>query len=280
MNLNDKLKDIPKIYYLNLDQREDRKEYMECQFDYWKIKNFTRISTSKFRLSNYDEWKNYVIINPNVSLYFKNKRHLIEVAISLSYLDLIKNWLQNTNEKYMIIMEDDYDLSMIEYWHFDWEYLMNHVPYDWDVIQLGFENRVAIPCYLHPTLDASGTATLLINRDYAKKIIRLHYNSDGKFNLFQKIGSYTWTKKYKFPNLTGDYIISKNGKSYSLPLIYINPNIGSYEINYIRSDQKWLENIKEIYHLWWKQLRDEYTLEDFFTYGKPNDKIINVTVKN
>ena len=68
MNLNDKLKGIPKIYYLNLDERPDRKEYTESQYDYWKIKNFTRVSTSKFRLSNYDEWKNYVILNPNINL--------------------------------------------------------------------------------------------------------------------------------------------------------------------------------------------------------------------
>jgi hypothetical protein len=280
MNLNDKLKGIPKIYYLNLDERPDRKEYTESQYDYWKIKNFTRVSTSKFRLSNYDEWKNYVILNPNINLYFENKRNLIEVCATLSYLDLIKNWLENTNENHMIIMEDDYDLSLIKYWHFDWEYLMNNIPYDWDVIQLGFENRVSIPCFLHPTLDVHGTGPLLINRPYAEKVIRLHYTNEGKYNLFQRIGSYTWTEKYKLPSLIGDYLISKNGKSYSLPLIYINPDIGSYEINYIRSHQKLLQNVKEIYHFWWKELRDKYTLKEFFTYGKPNDKIIAVTSRD
>jgi hypothetical protein len=32
MDLNNKLKGIPHIYYLNLDNRVDRKEYMENQF--------------------------------------------------------------------------------------------------------------------------------------------------------------------------------------------------------------------------------------------------------
>jgi hypothetical protein len=280
MNLNDKLKGLPKIYYLNLDERLDRREYTELQYEKWKIKDYQRVSASKYKVSNYDEWKDKLILNPHTDIYFKNKRHLIESAATLSYLDLVKNWLENTNEKYLLIMEDDYDLSMIEFWHFDWEYLMNNIPYDWDVIQLGFENRDFIPCFLHPTLEQSGTGALLLNRSYAEKVIKLHYiNSENKFNLNQKINSYYWTKLYKTPSLIGDYIISKNGRSYSLPLIYMNPEIGSYEIDYIRSHQKFLRHIKDIYNIWWKNLRDFYSLKDFFTYGKPNDKIIKIRVE-
>jgi hypothetical protein len=281
MDLNNKLRGLPHIYYLNLDERIDRKDYTETQYDKWKIKNYQRVSTSKYRLCNYEEWKDKVILNPHTDIYFKNKRHLIESAMTLSYLDLIKNWLETTDDKHFIIMEDDYDLSMIEYWHFDWEYLMNHIPYDWDVIQLGFENSDFIPCFLHPTLEQSGTGPLLLNRNYAEKIMRIHYSkSEDKFNLNQKINSYYWTKKYNNPSLIGDYIISKNGRSYSIPLIYMDSEIGSYEINYIRSHQKFLTHIKDIYNIWWKNLRDYYTLEDFFTYGKPNDKIIKVRIKN
>jgi hypothetical protein len=273
MNLKNKLNGIPPIYYINLDERTDRKNYTENQYDFWKIKNYKRISASKYKLSNYDEWKNLVILNSNNEIYIKNKRHLIEAAATLSYLDLIKTWIETTNEKYLLILEDDYDLSMIEYWHFDWNFLMNNVPYDWDVIQLSFENRRCMPCFLHPTLDIHGAGAFLINRHYAEKIIRLHYIEE-KYNLHQKIGSFTWTKQYKHPSLTGDYIISKNGKSYSIPLMYINPNLGSYEINYQRSHTPFLKHIEKCYKKWWIELRDNYTLNDFFTYGKPNDKII------
>jgi hypothetical protein len=31
-------------------------------------------------------------------------------------------------------MEDDTDLSLVKYWHFDWEYFMNNIPYDWDAV--------------------------------------------------------------------------------------------------------------------------------------------------
>jgi hypothetical protein len=39
MNLHDKLKTLPPIYYINLDHRTDRREYMETQFDYKMVKN-------------------------------------------------------------------------------------------------------------------------------------------------------------------------------------------------------------------------------------------------
>ena len=38
-----KLKGLPPIYYLNLDEQPERKEYMEEQFKYWEIENYTRI---------------------------------------------------------------------------------------------------------------------------------------------------------------------------------------------------------------------------------------------
>ena len=39
-----KLKGLPPIYYLNLDEHSERRKYMEDQFEYWEIKNYTRIS--------------------------------------------------------------------------------------------------------------------------------------------------------------------------------------------------------------------------------------------
>jgi hypothetical protein len=293
MKITDKLRGMPRVYYCNLDSRTDKQEYMESQFDLWEI-NYTRVSSSKYTPKNYDEWKNNVILDPKCDYLkdnfpedygeIKHQRYLSEVCFIMTQIETIRNWLETTNEKYMILMEDDHDLSMIEYMHFDWEYLMNHIPYDWDVIQFEVTNRVAIPCFLHPTLDKSWTGPLLIHREYAKKIVRIHYTNDNRINLNQKISSYYWKptiqNNYSEPGLGPDYVISKNGRGYSLPLIYLNPNLGSYDINIMRKDhQEFFEHIKKIYHKWWKILRDEYTLEDFFTHGKPNDLLIKVDSK-
>lgn len=288
MKITDKLKGIPKVYYCNLDSRTDKQKYMESQLDFWEI-DYERISSSKYTPKNYDEWKDLVILNPKWD-YFKDDfpadygevrypRFMAEACFAMTQLETVKNWLENTNEKYMILMEDDHDLDMIEYWHFDWEYLMNNIPYDWDVIQMEVSNRVAIPFFLHPTIDKGGTGPLLINREYAQKIVRIHYTSDGKINLHQRISSHTWTRKSPDPSLTADYIISKNGKGYSIPLIYLNPDFGSYDINLMRSHRDFFQHIKELYHRWWKLLKDEYTLKEFFKYGKPRDLVIPVDSK-
>ena len=50
MDLNNKLKGLPPIYYVNLDYRNDRREYMEKQFEKWNITNYTRVSASRFSI--------------------------------------------------------------------------------------------------------------------------------------------------------------------------------------------------------------------------------------
>ena len=39
-----KLRNFGPIYYLNLDDQPERREYMEDQFKYWEIDNYERIS--------------------------------------------------------------------------------------------------------------------------------------------------------------------------------------------------------------------------------------------
>ena len=39
-----KLNNLPPIYYINLDCEPERKIYIESQFKYWEIEDYTRIS--------------------------------------------------------------------------------------------------------------------------------------------------------------------------------------------------------------------------------------------
>jgi len=263
--MNNKLKGLPHIVLLTLDERKDRLQYTETQYDYWGIRDYDVVSGSKYQISTYEEWKNLVVLNSFNGLDL----HLKEISITLSYLLIIKNWLETTDDKYLLLMEDDYDLSFIEHWHFDWEYLMNRVPYDWDCIQMSFENPNLIPCFLHPILSAHGVGASLINRRYAEKLMSLHYK-DGKFDLSQKIANQQWNS---VPNFTIDYLLGHNGKTYCVPLISLSQDFGSYANN-ISRDRPDLKFTYKAYQKWWTELRDDYTLDEFFTYGKPNDRII------
>jgi hypothetical protein len=128
---------------------------------------------------------------------------------------------------------------------------------------------------LHPILFGHDTGASLINRRYAEKIIILHYK-DGKFDLSQKICNHKWSYGgLGMPNFTTDYFLGHNGKTYCLPLISVNQNLGSWAQSIDRKKERVdLEFSYKAYQKWWTKLRDQYTLEEFFTYGKPNDRII------
>jgi hypothetical protein len=221
MNLNNKLKGIPSIYYFNLDNRIDRKKYMEDQFNYWNIKNYCRISGTKYLASKFYEWEHLI---SNEKKYDINPPY---TANFITHIETIKNWLDNTDEEYVILFEDDYDLSLIEYWNFDWEYLMSHIPYDWDCIQFGFESFSHIHFFLHPKQPKTYFGACMINRHYAEKLIRLYYKN-GKFVVDNEINDKIHIST-KIANGTLDYSICNNGKVYCLPLIPQNPHFTSYE---------------------------------------------------
>jgi hypothetical protein len=290
---NNKLDNIPKVYYLNLDERTDRRIHTEQQFKEVGITNFSRISASKFLASNFDKWKQ-LVFNSEKQIYKNNIQHCVELATAVSYLDFLKEWLIFSDEPYLLLMEDDYDLSYVNYWHFDWNYLMNSIPYDWDCIQLGFENFWEIPCFLHPIHPYHCLGASLISRRYAEKLVQIHI-VDGLYNFHQKNCNFRWSvkKDWKYTGFsdfynrniqmrgvsrptpsTADYFLGHSGKTYCLPLISVCPNIGSYETDYIRNDREDLIFTRKAYDIWWKKLRDTVSLNQFFSYGKPNDLYI------
>jgi hypothetical protein len=255
--MSDKLKGIPSIYYLNLDSELDRRKYMERQFEKWNISNVTRFSGSEYLVENYDEWKD-VLHFPQM---IKKISHRLAASITLSTLEMIRYWLETTDEKYLILFEDDYDLNLIEYWHFDWQYLMNHIPYDWDCIQLGFESNWYIKFYLHPKDPTSAYGPVLINRHFAQKLINLHYVKE-KYMLIRKHGIYPCNTKYRIVSL--DSFFPFLGKTYQLPLITQNPYLD-------KKPKKHHFLCRDIYYDWWQNKRDNFSLEEFFSYGKEND---------
>ena len=258
MNVNKKLKGFPTVRYVNLDNRMDRREYMEEQFGMMKI-NHKRISASKFLASTMDDWAPRYVDGP------VPKIPAYALGNSITHLEAIKDWIVNTSEDYLLLMEDDYDLTLFQYWNFDWEYLMNRVPYDWDCLQLGYESDEFLPFFLHPKLRHTYFGPVLLTRDYAEKILSLHTSGD-KY-CFDKVLA---SKKFKKHGTTVDYFIAHTGRTYCIPLITTNIDTPSteYSINITRPHH---QKSKYAYYYWWMKKHLTFTLDEFFTYGKPND---------
>ena len=55
-----KLSNLPPIYYLNLQEREERREYMEKQFKKYEIRKWRR-QRIHFWGENFPQWKKLVL---------------------------------------------------------------------------------------------------------------------------------------------------------------------------------------------------------------------------
>jgi len=205
-----KLSGLPPIYYTNLDRSEDRRKYMEDQFNYWEITNYTRISgydgTGNDDLSGILKGKYPDSMGPK------------DVGCCTSHLKAIEYWYNNSDTSCAIIMEDDCDLSVIKYWPFTWRDFYSKLPFDYDVVQLAVINPGTLHVKLHKRfVNDFSTACYLITRHHAKKLIDLSCRN-GKYKLDYKAK----------PRCNSEHLIYESGNSFAMPLLlYANENITS-----------------------------------------------------
>ena len=107
-----KLKNFPKVLWINLDRYQNRKEYMEGQLAYWGIEDHVRIVGIDGKEDDPTSYlKGTIPHNMNNG----------EIACVLTHLNAIKYFVEETDLDEVIIMEDDVDLSPIKHWNFTWK---------------------------------------------------------------------------------------------------------------------------------------------------------------
>ena len=204
-----KLKNLPPIYYLNLEEEPERRVYMETQFKYWEIDNYTRIEA-------YDGRDGRDLGHILKGRYPDNMSSG-EVGCTTSHLKALKHYLETSNAPCALIMEDDCDLGTAAHWPFTWRDFYAKVPYDYDVVQLAIINPAQINVQLHKRfVNDFSTACYLINRRHAKKLMELHVRED----------------KYKIdngvkPRAVADDLIYNSGNTFAMPLFLYKIEMGS-----------------------------------------------------
>ena len=121
-----KLEGFGPVYCINLDDHVERWEYMQDQFEYWNIKDYTRISAYDGREDD---------LSDILTGRYPDNMLSGEVGCTTSHLKAMKEFLK-TDAPYAIIMEDDCDLDLVKFWNFSWRDFIAHLPFDWDVVQL------------------------------------------------------------------------------------------------------------------------------------------------
>ena len=277
--IEEKVRHMPHVYYFNLDHETDRKEYMEAQLNHYGI-DYTRVSQSKYLANEFEHWS-HLVDDPDFVLSFQNGWAVYHLASLITHLECLKEWFKNTTDEAVIVLEDDYDISLIDYWHFTWEYLMDNIPYDWDSIQFSFETDNAIHFFLHPRFwYDSGFGAMMLGRSYVNKLLNILYDKNGIVKVKNNIQIHPNAPMPPANHIpySVDNCIGGTGVTYRLPLVTMN-----YEMqrsDKITSGQSWIHHFycEQIVKKWWKHKRDNFSLEDFFTYGKPNDSKMTINV--
>jgi GR25 family glycosyltransferase involved in LPS biosynthesis len=204
-----KLKGLPPIFYINIDDQTDRAQYMEDQFKYWEIENYTRISAYDGRDGN--------DLGDILKGRYPDMMSSGEVGCTTSHLKAIRYFLENTDHPCALIMEDDCDLSTVQYWPFTWKDFYAKVPYAYDVVQLAIISTTPVHVSLHKRfVNDFSTACYLITRHHAQKLVDLHVRGE----------------KYKIdngvkPRAVADDLIYNSGNTFAIPLFLYKIELGS-----------------------------------------------------
>ena len=203
-----KLKGLPPIYYINLDGQPERKVYMEAQFKYWEIENYTRVSAYDGREDD---------LGDILKGRYPDNMLSGEVGCTTSHLKAIKLFLEESEAPCALIMEDDCSFDPVSCWRFTWKDFYSKAPYDYDVIQLAVINPAEVHMRLHRRfVNDFSTACYLITRHHAEKLVRLHCRGD-KYKIDQGVK----------PRAVADDLIYNSGNTFAIPLFLYRLQMGS-----------------------------------------------------
>ena len=246
-----KLKNLPPIYYLNLDGQPERKKYMEDQFKYWEIENYTRISA-------YDG-RDGMDLGHILKGRYPDQMNSGEVGCTTSHLKAIKYWYENSDSPCAIMMEDDCDLDTVKFWPFAWKDFYRSVPYAYDVIQLAIISTTQIHVNMHRRfVNDFSTACYMITRHHAEKLLRLHVRGEDLYKIDNGVK----------PRAVADDLIYNSGNTFAIPLFLYKTELGS-SIHTDHVDAFHKNSYQAVYDFWHKQaseVKDWNTIFDYNPY--------------
>ena len=235
-----KLKNLPPIYCINLDDKPERWKFMEDQFKYWQVENYTRVSAYDGRGDN--------DLGEILKGRYPDNMTSGEVGCVTSHLNAMKMFLE-TDAPCALMMEDDCDISTAFHWSFSWKDFYAKIPYDYDVIQLAIINPASVHVQLHRRfVNDFSTACYLITRHHAEKLVKLHCRGD-KYKLDQGVR----------PRAVADDLIYNSGNTFAIPLFLYKIELGS-DIHDIHIDVFHKSSYDGLWNFW---KNDASSVEDW-----------------
>lgn len=258
-----KLAGLPKIIYLNNKSDTDKREYIESQFKKYNIEDYERVE-KLYNIEDYEEWKK-LILNRDL------KSSKYDICETINLIDAIIKWYDSEESEVCIFSSDILNLDTVNYWFFDWKYLIKNLPYNWDCIKLFYSSLDVIKMHLHPWKRVPGfgmfddktnsSYCFMITRYFAKRLKHYHY-VNGKFNLhYDTPDNSIIDKDYGTIN---DFFFDL-GITYNLPVFCMNRK-------YLKNSRHRIDLIdklcSESIDYWWRLKSRLSSTFYFFNYNK------------
>ena len=259
-----RLKNFGPVYLINLKDHDKRLKNAKKEFKKYDITDYTVIDAVDGRK---DDLSGII-----VGKYPKLKSS--EIGCLASHIKALKHWLDNSNSEYAIIMEDDFSFDTVDNWSWDWDFVVNNIPKDAEIVQFIMIQNQPIKFNMHKKEKfrdeikmtySWSTACYLIKRNYAKALVKEHY-IDGKYKF----------NNYGFNNQAADVILYNLGTAYSMP-IFTHTVDSKSAINL--SHEGFHTKSRNHINSWWKENKKKYTKEELFDINfkinleKENSKI-------
>jgi hypothetical protein len=150
-----------------------------------KIHTFPRYSTFKDKVS-------VVIEKPSTN---HNTIPDLHIGATISFVNSIKDWYENTDEQYAIFCEDDVSFESIDHWNFTWQEFYSKLPIRWQCLQLIRMNSAMDPNSLNNlTLNFRWGrwwgSSFMIKRSHAKRLLNILHIDDSHYRITSQNGQF------------------------------------------------------------------------------------------
>lgn len=244
-----KLNNFGPVYLINLKDHTHRLDHAKKEFAKYGITDYTVIEAVDGRKNDLSDL-----------IYGKYpKLKSGEIGCMMSHIKALKHWLDTSDSEYAIIMEDDFSFDTVEHWSWDWDYVIENLPSNYQIVQLVMIQNEPIRFNMHKKEKFNvntkmsyswSTACYIIKRSYAKTLVKGHYIDD-KYQL----------NNYGFKNQAADVMLYNLGKAYSMPLfthiLDVKDAINSNHEDFHTRSRNYINS-------WWQNNGKSYSKEQFF----------------
>jgi GR25 family glycosyltransferase involved in LPS biosynthesis len=220
LSYSEKLKNFPSVNYTSLYESTDRRKYMQGQFDHYGI-----TKTNVYLTERFNKISSMINVTGSGSLM---KEVVIQMGTIISHLNLLRNWYVSTDEEYAIFCEDDVSFESIDHWNFTWDDFVQHLPADWNGVQL---TKVQMP-YCNPEGESNLKIKLtrgrwwgaysLFRRSYVKILLDRTCQGYNSYNL-DSIDIYG----VPYGPIIENLLYLQTAGVYNFPMLVENANFGT-----------------------------------------------------